>query len=1716
MLKTEQTRFPLGIRRASSPCVDRLATLSFIKLFAKKIVAVILIGALVLSFSPSEKTAAQEAYRSSSPLGAEVSFPDAPVKRSASPEPSSRSIVGETTKNARCVQRTFRVPEDQNAALIGAFILRLLPEKLREQTTCRYSETENIIIMYGPEQAIVLSENLLNNFSETLFEAFLTSGEFVSVAGVSRERPIPSVTTSSSTSVGRNYYDPNRNDFVKVAYDPQGAILPERQEYAVAFGAGARDSSSNDSRRDSLENNRDFNRPTLESALRDNATNQRNDEDSMLDVVVYRCSPSICERVAQLVERRFAGNPEVAFSVDSQIGTIVVHTNRKLQREARDFLASLQVYPARNSAYGSDLRVIRGDVVPVDGGESAPNDLTVPQYLGGLKTGDDSNKQALNMTSALSDVYVPQTRKAEELQDSLLQLFGERLVRMPNDETAPFVQRQKTVYRFVKRQSEDEKTAEFPPRTCDVVIDALHNAISLQGDPQLCSEMLALLRAMDQPPLRNGNVRRFIPIRNCDPNKLRQIFEYDAKKASSSEKAWNSSQTIYRIAEELRGSSLSKTSNLASYSSPWIPLVFNVERTIDPEIRKIVEFAGNKSLFADPFLDGYVNLESVLVSKTRSTSSIRQVNYQDGDLSALDATTGNGDFDSFRNGRDGFGVVQDFTPTVLQDLDVVIVDNATDAEFERIKQMIEQIEELAKIADVQTEIYNLKYVDCAMLHGVLSTLYAEMFTTKQGRVVFYALQNPNALLIAGWGQAFNDMKSLVELFDKPVAAGTGTYRVVRLKYASVDEIADLLSSTFLTPQTTGTGGFAPRIRVFADVRTNSLVIQAAPNDWNEIRKLLLELDVNKAETTLVTRVFPLKNSLAENIRTTIMNAILPAKQGTLDTTAAKFPVLQLLSVDETGRRLVESGVMMDVDVTADVFHNQLIVNAPEDCMDFMERLIELLDVAPKKAQIRFFQVRHGDASQIVQTLQSLLATSDDNLSTPTLPQAEAEESFVPVRFALDNRTNVIIAAAAPKELAIVDALIVALDVKDTSQREEVVVQLRNIQALVVAEAIDSYLTQKQTLETASEVLSNYQLYESQVIVIPESISNSIIVSASPEEMPKILEMIRTFDQDPPQVQIKVLIAEVTLTDQEEFGIESGLQNSTSFDRSTITSTSTGSSTGVPGFDIVGSNGPGKNMSANVDPTDIAGQVLNNFAMGTTDSSLGYGGFVLSASSRSIAATLRALREKNRLQVLSCPQVTAMDNQQAFILVGQRVPRINGTTTTNYGVQMNTTDTPVGLILLVTPRVTKDGKVVMEIGAEKSSLGNDSDATPIYSQDGEVIKSRSIDTIQTMTAISARDGETVMLGGLLTSQKEKVSRGVPYVSDIPVLGWLFRYDQESTRRTELLIVMTPRIMRNSEDFAEVMQREVGRMNLDLDEAMSINGNMGLYDPCANQGYQPKQRRFIRDIVSPDKMDELEKIPPYSPSRDYKPRPENEILPDNSSPTTATPTTGAVNDRNSSGIGNSVVKRRFSSRSNASIENNAGSGSNASSADEEFLLDDHFSADAQNGTLQRGESKVAMRAGEKIAATSLTQREQSNQRLETLASREIDSFKLQSANDLRTSKNRLSVSLNENAGKKALGISQYRKTSNKDSETPGEQDKRSIPASSELEEAAGAYEPDNGTIRGQIASVEATYQSSLDPESKISGKLGLLSKLAVAIPCSEASETRKFKLFSWEKE
>ncbi|MDO5553643.1 MAG: secretin N-terminal domain-containing protein [Planctomycetia bacterium] len=996
--------------------------------------------------------------------------------------------------------------------------------------------------------------------------------------------------------------------------------------------------------------------------------------------------------------------------------------------------------------------------------------------------------------------FSPVTKKVEDLEKWVTALFGGKLVALTEPVRAenPLATAPlaQKGYRFTGKSRDRNETV----RTCDLLFQFGEQKVLLSGDAELVRQMLILLQSMDKPLPPPGNVRRFISIRQADTRKLDKVLQWD--------------RTI-RTPEEHSGTGQGQE---------------------ESGIRDAA-FRGESG-----------------------EGQITQTAWQGegaADLGALG--------DAFGEmvgpgGSRNVGVVQDYIPQVLPDLDVVIID-APEAEYKRIENMIREIEELAKLAEPEIEVYSLAHVNCVMLSGILSQLHREMFTTKQGRILLYAMQNPNAILLVGWGQAYTAMKELIQTFDQPIEEGAGLMKVIPLAHASATEMALQLTNCFPLPQPV-TGGLAPRIRVFPDARTNSLVVHAAPNDMEQVMKLVGELDVNKSGPRLRVQTFPLKNLLAEDLRRTLMNAILPSVQGTQDGTAAKFPILEFLSVDAESQKLIESGIMTDVQVVADAANNQLIVTAPEDCMELLAKLIEILDVAPAKAQIKIFRIMFGDATGMVRTLQSLLPVGGVNM--PSLPVAEGEESFVPLRLAVDSRTNCIIAAAAPRDLKIVEALILSLDRKDVMERKEVVIPLRNVQALSIAKAIDNYLSRKQDLDIASEAMSVYQMFESQVIVVPESITNSLIISATPRYLDEIVKLVESFDNDPPQVVIQVLIAEVVLGNHEEFGIEAGLQDSVAFDRSIVTETTNGvnSATGVPGYDLLGTNKQGNNMLAGNSET-VAGQVLNELGMGRASSDLNYGGLVLSASSRSVQVTLRALQQRNRLQILSRPQITAMDNQQAFILVGQRVPRVEQANMTTYGVSSSVADANVGLILLVTPRISKEGRVIMEIGAEKSSLAGEDDAIPVFTSGDQVIKSPSIDTIQAMTAVSAMDGETVMLGGLITTSKQKTSRGVPWFSDIPGVGWLFRYDKEVEERKELLIVMTPRIVRKSDDLEKIKRMEAAKMSWCLADAMAINGNMGLFDPLSGLGGQSRQQQTqFLPVLEMDQMNEQQLTSEYS--------------------------------------------------------------------------------------------------------------------------------------------------------------------------------------------------------------------------------------------------------------
>jgi type II secretory pathway component GspD/PulD (secretin) len=329
--------------------------------------------------------------------------------------------------------------------------------------------------------------------------------------------------------------------------------------------------------------------------------------------------------------------------------------------------------------------------------------------------------------------------------------------------------------------------------------------------------------------------------------------------------------------------------------------------------------------------------------------------------------------------------------------------------------------------------------------------------------------------------------------------------------------------------------------------------------------------------------------------------------------------------------------------------------------------------------------------------------------------------------------------------------------------------------------------------------------------------------------------------------IQVMIAEILLGNTDEFGIEMGIQDSVLFDRSllgnlvtttatTTTSTPAGvvtatsqdivAATNEPGFNFnnqpLGNSGSSKALQ---NAGTVGGQGLSNFAVGRTNDELGFGGLVLSASSQNVSFLLRALQETRRLEILSRPQVLTLDNQQAFIQVGQRVPRIASTSVNQFGVQNQLTLENVGLIIGVTPRISPEGNVVMEIDAEKSKLGPEAEGIPIFiAQDGSVVRSPRIDTITAQATVSAADGETIILGGLIARSTRTRHRQVPWLGDIPILKYLFSYDYFDENRTELLIIMTPHIVRNPGDMERLKQAEFARMSWCEADIFAMHGDV----------------------------------------------------------------------------------------------------------------------------------------------------------------------------------------------------------------------------------------------------------------------------------------------------
>jgi general secretion pathway protein D len=278
-----------------------------------------------------------------------------------------------------------------------------------------------------------------------------------------------------------------------------------------------------------------------------------------------------------------------------------------------------------------------------------------------------------------------------------------------------------------------------------------------------------------------------------------------------------------------------------------------------------------------------------------------------------------------------------------------------------------------------------------------------------------------------------------------------------------------------------------------------------------------------------------------------------------------------------------------------------------------------------------------------------------------------------------------------------------------------------------------------------------------VVVVPDDVTNSLLIRATPADYQVIQSAIQSLDLRPLQVLIEVLIIEVRRSDDLNVGVEFGGQDQRRTDRNVSGQTPT--------------------------VVDTAQSFIVRY---------------LRTGEINIDATLSALARTGNVRILSRPVIQAQNNQQAQITVGEQRPfvQVSRTLPTDQAVRDEVVQyRDVATSLNITPTINADGYVNLLVAQEVNSASN------VVQFGAPIITTRSA-----TTQLLARDGQTVVIGGLIDNQEERTRSGIPYLKDIPLIGWLFGGLRRNQISSELFLFLTPHIVESDAD-ADRIRREI---------------------------------------------------------------------------------------------------------------------------------------------------------------------------------------------------------------------------------------------------------------------------------------------------------------------
>jgi len=565
----------------------------------------------------------------------------------------------------------------------------------------------------------------------------------------------------------------------------------------------------------------------------------------------------------------------------------------------------------------------------------------------------------------------------------------------------------------------------------------------------------------------------------------------------------------------------------------------------------------------------------------------------------------------------------------------------------------------------------------------------------------------------------------------------------------------------------------------------------------------------KGFTTVTTpggaiKVVPVREAKESSIET-VQSSSRPPNRDRYVTRLIPLNYIDADSIVNTLKPLVSK----DAAMAAYAPTNTVILTESSSNIRRLIAILESIDVETYKEELAVIAIEHADAATLAEQVSEIygaevteagLATrraARRRVANPNDPNAPAANK-PPVRILTDERTNSLLVLAPRAQLEEVRRLVAKLDVPVQGGGRIHVYYLNNANAEELAETLGGLVGggggARSTTTPGSSAIGASGIAGAQgaqairtavtgleggISLSADPATNSLIIQASQEGFNTLAQVIEKLDVERPQVSVEALIMELTVNNSEAISF-SGLLQLINGDTNIVVASVTGAAA---------ANGVPPSL-----PLTVIGPLLGRVARDSRDPDSGNGSV--------IDNIIKLSASNGDINIVSAPHILTSDNEQAEIRVGDNIPIISSrvesaagiSSSTGLASSVNVERQDIGVTLRVTPQITEGDSLRLEIFQEITEI-NTALQEGVGNQEevGVALSNRRVEN-----TVVVRDGETVVIGGLLSDKLSESITKVPWLGDIPILGWLFKSTEETVRKTNLLVFLTPRIVRTPLD------------------------------------------------------------------------------------------------------------------------------------------------------------------------------------------------------------------------------------------------------------------------------------------------------------------------------